>query len=94
MPGIVGGEKEGMQIALAVARGELQRQLAKVGQRTFLRAWKQRLVLTELCSRLQHDLQDRTGQKEMRVHGAWESSHTAPQGRKGVERSNKFCTPG
>lgn len=35
---------------------------------------KQRLVLFELCS----GHQDRMGQKEVRVHGAWESSHTAP----------------
>lgn len=49
MPDVVGGEKEGMQTAPAGARGELQSQLAKVGQRTFLRTWKQRLVLFELC---------------------------------------------
>lgn len=50
MPDLAGGEKEGMRIAPAVAGGELQRQLAKVGQRTLLRTWKQRLVLFELCS--------------------------------------------
>jgi len=50
MPDVVGGEKEGMQIAPTVARGELQRQLAKAGQRTLLRTWKPRLVLFELCS--------------------------------------------
>lgn len=53
MPGVVGGEKEGTRTAPAVAGGELQRQLAKVGQKTLLRIQKQRLVLFELCSRPQ-----------------------------------------
>lgn len=53
MPGVVGGEKEGTRIAPAVAGGELQRQLAKVGQKTLVSIQKQRLVLFELCSRPQ-----------------------------------------
>lgn len=52
-----------MWIAPAVAGGELHRQLAKVGQRTLLRTWKQRPTWVELYlhSRQRADLRDKLG---------------------------------
>lgn len=76
MPEMVGGKKDGMWIAPAVAGGELRRQLAKVGQRTLLRTWKQRPIWVELYSALQAKGRStgQAGQEELRVLGAWESS--------------------